>query len=59
MAKSRHKSGSGTRGRYKRKRLNKGYSTIHKPHYLVVRPPAKKTAETEAESGAEASPKHG
>ncbi len=55
MAKSRQKSGSGTRGRYKRKRLNKGYSTIHKPHYLVVRPPAKKTAETEA--GTEAATK--
>ena len=38
MAKARRKPGAGARGRFKRKRLNKGYSTIHKPHYLVRLP---------------------
>jgi hypothetical protein len=42
MAKSRRKPGAGARGRYKRKRLGKGYSTIHKPQYLI-RVPRKKT----------------
>ncbi|MEZ5963644.1 MAG: hypothetical protein R3F56_07335 [Planctomycetota bacterium] len=53
MAKSRRKSGAGARGQYKRKKMNKGFSTIHKPHYLV-RIPRKKTEEgsAAAESGA-------
>lgn len=44
MAKSRRKSGAGARGQFKRKKMNKGYSTIHKPHYLV-RLPRKKDEE--------------
>lgn len=42
MAKSRHKSGAGARGQYKRKKMGKGYSTIHKPQYLVRVPRTKK-----------------
>lgn len=51
MAKSRRKSGAGARGRYKRKRLNKGYSTIHQPHYLV-RIPRKKAEPTDDKAAA-------
>lgn len=50
MAKSRHKSGAGARGQYKRKKMNKGYSTIHKPRYLV-RLPRKKTEEGSETAG--------
>lgn len=51
MAKSRRKSGAGARGQYKRKKLNKGYSTIHKPKYLVRVPRKKEEDGSSSASG--------
>ncbi|HLU38126.1 MAG TPA: hypothetical protein VK081_02000 [Planctomycetota bacterium] len=48
MAKSRRKSGAGKRGAFKRKKMNKGYSTVHQPHYLVRMPRRKKAEGEEA-----------
>jgi len=48
MAKSRRKSGAGARGQFKRKKMNKGYSTIHKPRYLVRMPRKRSDSESEA-----------
>jgi hypothetical protein len=56
MAKSRRKSGAGARGQFKRKKMNKGYSTIHEPRYLVRMP---RKRETEGEQAGEKTTKPG